>query len=108
MPKKRSKISKKVTFSKEDVPLPNENQYIGRVEKMLGGDRLLVLCDDEELIVRLPGKYRGQLLFRRNSYVLLEQMIRGSDENLDIVHKYSSEEVEHLRKSGLIEDDEIA
>jgi len=104
MPKKRSKISKKVTFSNDDLLLPKENEQIGVVEKMLGGDRLLVFVGDEEHIVRIPGRYKGQLLLRRGSYLLLGQSIEGCDDNLNILHKYDADEVDALVDKGLLEE----
>ena len=104
MTRKRSKISKKVTFSKEEVPLPKENETIGTVEKLLGGDRLLVRVGEEEHIVRIPGRYKGQLLLRRGSHVLLGQTIKGSDENLKILYKYDADEVDQLTEEGIIEE----
>ncbi|HPR42086.1 MAG TPA: hypothetical protein PK718_06010 [Candidatus Methanofastidiosa archaeon] len=103
MSKKRSKISKKVTFSESEAPLPKENEMVGVIERLLGGDRLLVLVDDEEHIVRIPGRYKGQVLLRRGSYVLLGQVIEGSYDNMEILYKYSPDDLDRLIEMGIVE-----
>ncbi|MHC1608666.1 MAG: S1 domain-containing protein [Candidatus Methanofastidiosia archaeon] len=105
MARKKSKLSSKIVLSVEDsMALPKEGQVIGRVKKLLGGDRLLVsFPNGNETIVRIPGKFRGHLLFRVNSYVLLRQLIPGDNKRLDVIYRYSWEESEYLKKNGFLE-----
>ncbi len=105
MARKKSKLSPKIALSVGDsMMLPKEGQIIGRVEKLLGGDRLLVsLSNRNDVIVRIPGKFRDHVLFRVNSYVLLRQMIPGDNKRLDVIYRYSWEESEYLKKNGFIE-----
>ncbi|HHN81668.1 MAG TPA: hypothetical protein ENN11_03495 [Methanomicrobia archaeon] len=105
MGKKKSKLSSKVTYDADDIMLPDDEHVLGRVERLVGGDRLLVsLPGGRERTVRIPGKFRGQVLFRSNSYVLLREVMPGSDETLDVVYRYRWEELDHLRERGLLEE----
>lgn len=103
MGKKKSKLSSKLAVNDDEITVPDKNQVIGRVEQLLGGDRLLVsLSEDEEIIVRIPGKLRDHMLFRVNSYVLMREMIPGEKKNLDIIYRYSNEEAEYLIDYGIL------
>ncbi len=98
MAKKKSKLSSKVGLvARDSIILPEGDEKIGKVVKLLGGDRLAVtFSGGMERIVRIPGKFRGQLLFRVNSYVLVRQLIRGSDERFDILYRYNRDEVDFM------------
>jgi translation initiation factor 1A len=105
MGKKKSKLSSKVSYDENDIMLPDDEHILGKVERLVGGDRLLVsLPDGRERTVRIPGKFRGQVLFRPNSYVLLREVMPGSDETLDVVYRYSWEEADYLKEQGLLEE----
>ena len=106
MVKKKSKLSSKVgLIAKDSVILPEGDEKIAKVVKLLGGDRLAVtFSDGMERIVRIPGKFRGQLLFRVNSYVLVRQLILGSDERFDILYRYNRDEVDYMIESRGFEE----
>jgi initiation factor 1A len=106
MVKKKSKLSSKVGLvAKDSAVIPEADQRIAKVVKLLGGDRLAVtFSDGSEHIVRIPGKFRDQLLFRVNSFVLVRPLISGSDDRYDVLYRYNRDEVDYLIESHGFEE----
>ena len=106
MTKKHSKLSSKVGLDpRESLVLPEEGQRIGKVEKLLGGERLEIsFSDGSRTVVRIPGKFRDELLFRTGSYVLLRQILKDSDEHLGILYRYCRDEIDLLSETTVFEE----
>lgn len=86
-----------------EYPDPDEGTHFGIVKDMLGNGRVRILCDDGSLKVgRIRGsmrKSRGKTIIDRNDLVMVSE--RDFEDKLDILHKYTAEEVaEILRDSG--------
>ncbi len=92
-------------FSK--TVLPKENQFLGIVEKRLGGGRMRVkTIDGRELLARVPGRVKKYLWVRENDIVLLEPW-EYDKSKADLLYKYKSNEVKYLEKKGYNVDFEI-
>lgn len=83
--------------------LPKGNQTFGVLEQRLGGSRNRVRCmDGKTRICRIPGRLKRKLWVREGDILLVEPWTDGGDERGDIVFKYKQNQVEHLKKNGLL------
>lgn len=96
---------RKVLTEKElkDTPLPGPGQMIGIVKRLLGNDRVQVLCTDKKLrICRIKGKLRRRVWIRMGDAVVVELWGFQNDERGDIVGRYVSSQKEWLRENGYL------
>lgn len=99
MGKTRAK-ARRNAFEKREFPMREDGQLYARVSKMVGGGRLLAMCDDG---VERPCKIRGSMMGRQ--WVAVGDVVlvstRDCDEcKADVLFKYHASEVESLRKWG--------
>tara|TARA_Y100000034_G_scaffold136745_1_gene215390 strand:- start:5697 stop:6005 length:309 start_codon:yes stop_codon:yes gene_type:complete len=86
------------------VKLPRGRQTIGIVEQRLGGSRARVRCfDGKSRICRIPGRLKRRLWIRENDTILVEPWELDNDKG-DIIFKYRQNQIDVLRKKGLIKD----
>lgn len=92
-------------FSKKrdlELPDPSLGTEFAIVQEMMGNGRVRVLCEDgSQNTARIRGnmrKHRGKVIITRSDLVMVSR--RDFDDNLDIIHKYTQEEVIQLTKSG--------
>ena len=82
------------------IRFPKGNQFIGRVEKRLGGSRMMVRAiDGRELMARVPGRAKKFLWIREGNIVLLEPW-EYDKERADLIYKYKPNEVKVLEREG--------
>lgn len=87
------------------VRLPRGREVIGILEQRLGGSRMRVRCfDGKTRICRVPGRLKRKLWVREGDILLIEPWEYGGNEKGDVVYKYKSNQVEVLRKKGLLEN----
>ena len=87
--------------------LPRGNQTIGIVEQRLGGARMRVQCTDGKIrLCRVPGRYKRKLWIRENDTVLVEPWELGGEEKADIIFKYKTSQVAHLKRRGILKETE--
>lgn len=87
----------------KDTPLPSEGQMLGIVKRMLGADRVLVLCTDgKQRVCRIKGKLRRRVWVRVGDTVLVELWGFQTESRGDIVGRYTAAQAEWLRKQGYI------
>lgn len=85
---------------KRELDIPNENDgtYFGVVKDMLGNGRVRIFCEDGSLkIGRIRGtmrKSRGKTIIEKNDLVIIAP--RDFEDKLDIIHKYTSEEISQI------------
>ena len=83
--------------------LPEANDVIGIAKKMLGGDRLLVSCQDgKERLCRIRGKMKRRMWIRLGDIVLVSPWDFQSDKRGDIIWRYKRNQAEWLRKNGYL------
>ncbi|MBU5537445.1 MAG: translation initiation factor eIF-1A [Candidatus Aenigmatarchaeota archaeon] len=85
------------------IRIPRNNEVLGTVEMMLGGDKLSVKCNDGNTrICRIPGRLRKKVWIRVGDLVLVEPWITQSNERGDVVFKYTPTQANWLKRKNLI------
>lgn len=83
------------------IRIPKEGEMLGKVELMLGSDKLRVQCDDgKERIVRIPGKLRKRVWIRVGDIILLQPWKVMSDRRADVIWRYTKTQSKWLEKRG--------
>lgn len=84
------------------VRYPKSNEFIGIVEKRLGGSRMNVRSvDGKEIMARVPGRVKKILWIREGDIVLLEPW-EFDKSKADLIYKYKPNETKALEKKGLL------
>ena len=92
----------------ERIRIPKENEVFGRVEQMLGGDRMLVVCEDgKERICRIPGKLRKRVWIKPGDLILVQPWKIQGDRRGDVIFRYTPTQVNWLKKKGYAKGLEI-
>ena len=85
------------------VRMPKENEVLGVLDQRLGGSRANVRClDGKTRNCRIPGRLKKKLWVRPGDIVLIEPWEFGGDEKGDIIFKYKPNQVNILKKKGLL------
>jgi translation initiation factor 1A len=110
MQKKKKQFTKRKTFTPGDQPeivrvrLPREPEVLGILEQRLGGSRSTVRClDGKSRNCRIPGRLKKKLWVRPGDIVLVEPWEFGGNEKGDIIYKYKINQVNILKKKGLLD-----
>ena len=100
----RRKIKSEDKFKVSVLPVAND--VIGVAEKMLGNDRVLVLCQDgKKRLCRIRGKMKRRMRIRQGDIVLVSPWDFQSDKRGDIIWRYKRNQAEWLRKNGYLKID---
>jgi len=87
------------------VRTPRNNEVLGILESRLGGSRVRVKCyDGKTRICRIPGRLKRRLWVREGDTLLIEPWEHGGDEKGDVIYKYRPNQVNWLKKKGLIKE----
>ena len=82
---------------------PSKNDVIGVAQKMLGFDRVLVKCQDGHTrIARIRGKMKRRTWIREGDIVLVSPWDFQSDERGEIFWRYTANQVDRLRREGVL------
>lgn len=96
---KKQLSSEEVEIAK--IRIPRENEVLGIVETLVGGDKALVRCDDGKIrTCRIPGRLRKRVWISPGDVVLVEPWKVETEKKGDIVFKYTPTQVSWLRKKG--------
>lgn len=101
-------MAKDVEPTQEEIEIsrtriPRNNEILGTVEIMLGGDKMRVKCNDGNTrICRIPGKLRKRVWIRVGDLVLVEPWSTQSNERADIIFRYTSTQANWLRRKNFI------
>ncbi len=99
-------MGKKKVLSEEELKnmmLPAATDVLGIAEKMLGGDRVMVKCQDgHERLCRIRGKMKRRNWVRRRDIVLVSPWDFQSEERGDIIWRYRRNQAEWLRRNGYL------
>jgi len=99
--KRKEELSEEEEIAR--IRIPKENEVLGIVEEMLGGDKMRVRCDDgKERICRIPGKIRKRVWITTGNLVLVQPWKVQSDERGDVIFRYTPTQVSWLKKKGYI------
>jgi len=83
--------------------LPRGKEVIGVVEQRLGGNKIMVNCNDGKTRnCRVPGRLRRKLWLRPNDVVIIEPWELNNEKG-DVLFKYRPNQVEWLKKNGHLE-----
>jgi translation initiation factor 1A len=90
------------------TPIPRQGQVLGICEQRVGGSRMRVRCmDGKTRICRIPGRLKRRLWVRDGDTILIEPWELGGDEKGDVIYKYRSLQVVHLKKKGFLKELEV-
>lgn len=97
---------KKVADLQEEEPvkarMPKGGEFIGIVEKRLGGSRMHIKTSSgKEILARVPGRAKKFLWIREGDIVLLQPW-ELDEERADLVYKYKKNEIKFLEKKGIM------
>lgn len=82
--------------------MPKGDEFIGIVEKRLGGSRMNVRSvDGKDILARVPGRVKKYLWIREGDIVLLQpwELDKG---RADLIYKYKPNERKVLEKKGML------
>jgi translation initiation factor 1A len=103
------RMGKKKVLSEKDLRqmvYPSENDVIGIAQKMLGYDRVMVKCQDGHTrICRIRGKMKRRTWIREGDVVLVSPWDFQGDERGEIFWRYTHNQVEDLRRKGILKID---
>jgi translation initiation factor 1A len=104
--RRRKSVGKRKVKSEEELAnmkLPVANDVLCIAEKMLGGDRVLVKCQDgHKRLCRIRGKMKRRMWIRVGDVVLVSPWDFQSDERGDIIWRYKRNQLEWLRSKGYL------
>ena len=89
---KTNEVSNKPLVYKTDM------QQYGKITKLLGDRRVMLIApDNSEILGHIQGKFRKRVWFNINDIVLFSRR-DFQDEKVDIIHKYSDDDIKKLIK----------
>ena len=85
------------------TPRRNDGEMYGIIIQMLGFDRVRVRCEDGEIrIGRIPGRMKKRVWMRVGDTVIIVPWDFQSDQKCDVVYRYRGNELDWLKKRGLL------
>ena len=99
---KKKKISDLENQPSSKVRMPKGEQFIGLVEKRLGGSRMNIRSvDGKDILARVPGRMKKFLWIREGDIVLLEPW-EFDKSKADLIYKFKPNEISQLQKKGIL------
>lgn len=90
----------------KEIRLPEEGELFGRVLKMMGGENVMIKCDDNiTRRGRIRGKLKRRVWIRDNDIVIIAPWDFKQDERGDIVWRFTLPQVEWLKAQNHIPKD---
>jgi len=84
------------------IPQRENREVLAIVEKMLGGRRVIVQCEDGvERMARIPGRLKRKEWINVGDVVIIVPW-EFQDERADLIHKYTRPQAEWLRRKGYL------
>ncbi len=95
---------RKVTHERQDtLVLPSQNDVVGVAVKLLGGDHIMVKCQDgKERLCRIRGKMKRRAWIREGDVVLVSPWDFQAETRGDIFFRYRQNQTGWLREHGYI------
>ena len=99
---KKKKLNDLQNQAPTKVRFPKKDQFIGVVEKRLGGSRMNIKgVNGESILARVPGRAKKFLWIREGDIVLLEPWELDKDK-ADLIYKYKPNEVKILMRKNML------
>ncbi|MCJ7631080.1 translation initiation factor eIF-1A [Candidatus Bathyarchaeota archaeon] len=102
-------MGKRKVISESEIErrLPNDEfEVLGRAEKLLGYDRIMVKClDGVTRMCRIKGKMKRRAWIRVNDIVIVSPWDFQSDSRGDIVYRYKPNQLDWLRRNSVLGKD---
>lgn len=99
---KKKKLADLQNGESTRVRFPKGEEFIGIVDKRLGGSRMNIRSvDGGEIMARVPGRAKKYLWIREGDIVLLQPWELDKDK-ADLIYKYKPNEVKQLEKKGML------
>lgn len=99
---KKKKLDDLQNQESTKVRYPRGNEFIGIVEKRLGGSRMNVKSvEGKDIMARVPGRVKKFLWIREGDIVLLEPW-EFDKTKADLIYKYKPNETKTLEKKGML------
>jgi len=90
----------------KEIRLPEEGELFGRVLKMMGGENVMIKCDDNlTRRGRIRGKLKRRVWIRDNDIVIIAPWDFKEDERGDIVWRFTLPQVQWLKDNNHIPKD---
>jgi translation initiation factor 1A len=90
-----------VSESDIELRLPYEYEVLGRAEKLLGYDKIMVKCfDGFTRLCRIRGKMKRRVWIRVNDIVIVSPWDFQVNTRGDITYRYKPNQVDWLHNSG--------
>ena len=90
----------------KEIRLPEEGELFGRVLKMLGGENVMIKCNDNVTRRgRIRGKLKRRVWIRDNDIVIIAPWDFNDSERGDIVWRFTLPQVEWLKENNHIPKD---
>ena len=90
----------------KEIKLPEDEEMFGRVIKMMGGENVMVKCDDNVARRgRIRGKLKRRVWIRDNDIVIIAPWDFKDSERGDIVWRFTLPQVEWLKENNHIPKD---
>ncbi len=99
---KGNSVPQEVDINRIRKPNRDEEEMFAVVDQKLGGLHLRVICDDgKERFARIPGRFRRRMWIRVGDVVICK-LWQYEKDKCDVIHKYTSVEVEKLKEKGYL------
>jgi translation initiation factor 1A len=90
----------------KEIRLPEEGELFGRVLKMMGGENVMIKCDDNVTRRgRIRGKLKRRVWIRDNDIVIIAPWDFKEKERGDIVWRFTLPQVQWLKDNNHITRD---
>jgi translation initiation factor 1A len=90
----------------KEIRIPEEGEMFGRVLKMMGGENVMIKCDDGlTRRGRIRGKLKRRVWIRDNDIVIIAPWDFKEKERGDIVWRFTLPQVQWLKDSNHIAKD---
>ena len=87
----------------KEIQLPQEGEMFGRVIKMMGGENVMVKCEDGVVRRgRIRGKLKRRVWIRDNDVVIIAPWEFGESGRGDILWRYTLPQVDWLKQNKRI------
>jgi translation initiation factor 1A len=87
----------------DSMVLPSQNDVLGMAVKMLGGERMIVKCQDgKERLCRVRGKLKRRVWIREGDIVLVSPWDFQADTRGDIFWRYRKNQSDWLRSHNYL------
>jgi translation initiation factor 1A len=85
------------------IRIPRLPEVLGVVQALVGGDKMMVKCDDgNNRLCRIPGRLRKKVWIRVGDLVLVEPWSVQGHERGDITFRYTHTQAGWLERKGYV------